>query len=462
MMRFAKATLLFGLLTMMAATAFAQGEGEVQSDAFSLDEAVEYAMENNLNIRNTTLEESIAKAEIGDIRATGLPQVNVNVDMNYNYELRKTFVDPSNFPGGGTGDGGGEPGEDLILAFGTKYDGTAAINVSQLIFDGSYFVGLRAARTYRELSAKESIRTRIETTEMVTKAYYGVLVSQERIKLVDENYERLDTLLRETSALYENGFAEKIDVDRIRVQYNNIRTERTRAARLHELNKDLLKFQMGYPVSQPIALKDSLSRETFAEGVDNIDDFNYNDRIEYSQLQTNLDLAELDLKNNKVQYLPNLSAIFNYGYNTGSGSFDQMFTWNRWLNYGVLGLRLNVPVFDGLRKSYRIQKNRIQQEQVQNRMVLLENSIDLEMNRSATELQNALDVLDNQTENLELAREVYRVSKIKYEEGIGSNLEVVEAETDLRTAEVNYYTAMYDALIAKVDRQVAQGTLYEE
>ncbi|MGB5928933.1 MAG: TolC family protein, partial [Cyclobacteriaceae bacterium] len=356
----------------------------------------------------------------------------------------------------------GEPGEDLILAFGTKYDGTAAINVSQLIFDGSYFVGLRAARTYRELSAKESIRTRIETTEMVTKAYYGVLVSQERIKLVDENYERLDTLLRETSALYENGFAEKIDVDRIRVQYNNIRTERTRAARLHELNKDLLKFQMGYPVSQPIALKDSLSRETFAEGVDNIDDFNYNDRIEYSQLQTNLDLAELDLKNNKVQYLPNLSAIFNYGYNTGSGSFDQMFTWNRWLNYGVLGLRLNVPVFDGLRKSYRIQKNRIQQEQVQNRMVLLENSIDLEMNRSATELQNALDVLDNQTENLELAREVYRVSKIKYEEGIGSNLEVVEAETDLRTAEVNYYTAMYDALIAKVDRQVAQGTLYEE
>lgn len=462
MMRFAKANLMLGLLTMMAATAFAQGEEEVQSDAFSLDEALEYAMENNLNIRNTTLEESIAKTEIGDIRATGLPQINVNVDMNYNYELRKTFVDPSNFPGGDTGDGGGEPGEDLILAFGTKYDGTAAVNVSQLIFDGSYFVGLRAARTYRELSAKENIRTRIETTEMVTKAYYGVLVSQERIKLVNENYERLDTLLRETNALYENGFAEKIDVDRIRVQYNNIRTERTRAARLHELNKDLLKFQMGYPVSQPIVLKDSLSRETFAEGVDNIDDFNYNDRIEYSQLQTNLELAELDLKNNKVQYLPNLSAIFNYGYNTGSGNFDQMFTWNRWLNYGVLGLRLNVPVFDGLRKSYRIQKNRIQQEQVQNQMVLLENSIDLEMNRSATELQNALDVLDNQTENLELAREVYRVSKIKYEEGIGSNLEVVEAETDLRTAEVNYYTAMYDALIAKVDRQVAQGTLYEE
>jgi outer membrane protein TolC len=462
MMQFAKATLLYGLLAMVTATAFAQDDREAPRDSFTLEEAVEYAMENNRNIQNANLEENIAKTEVGEIRATGLPQVNVNVDMNYNYELRKTFVDPSNFPGGEGGDGGGEPGEDLILAFGTKYDGTAAINVSQLIFDGSYFVGLRAARTYRELSAKQNIRTRIETTEMVTKAYYGVLVSQERVKLVNQNYQRLDTLLRETIALYENGFAEKIDVDRIRVQYNNIRTEQKRAERLHELNKDLLKFQMGYPVSQPIALKDSLSKETFAEGVQPVDDFNYSERIEYSQLQTNLELAELDMKNNKVQYLPNLSAVFNYGYNTGSGEFSQMFTWNRWLNFGVLGLQLNVPVFDGLRKSYRIQKTRIQQEQVENQLALLENSIDLELNRSATELQNAMDVLENQSENLQLAREVYRVAKIKYQEGIGSNLEVVEAETDLRTAEVNYYTAMYDALIAKVDRQVAMGILYEE
>lgn len=437
------------LLLLVGGAVTAQDEGPL---SLSLQECIDYALEHNQQIINAAYEKEIAETQVGETLSRGLPQVNVGAGINYNFEPQKsllpaTMLDP-NAP----------EGAEVEFSFQQKYDGNIALSVRQLIFDGSFFVGLQASRTYKELSTKEHIKTQIDVIEAVSKAYYNTLVTEERFALLDVNYARLDSLLSDTEAMYENGFAEKIDVSRLKVQYNNLKVQVENAEKLLDLSRDLLKYQMGMPISSQLSLTDKLEEVEFAQyGEDS--DFNYTQRIEYSQLQTNMALANLDMKNNRVQYIPTLYAQLNYGYNTQTSVSSELFEANRWLNFGAAGLALNIPIFDGFLKSNRIQKNKLQIKQLEQSFALMENTIDLQISQAKINMKNALDQMKAQKENMELAEEIYNVTKIKYQEGVGANLEVVEADADYKEAQTNYYNALYDALVAKVELDKAQGTL---
>lgn len=427
----------------------AQDDKEVMS--FSLQQCIDYALEHNQNLINAAYEKDIADTQVKETLSRGLPQVNINSGLNYNYELQKSLLPATIF------DPNAAAGEEVQFAFGQAYDGNIALSASQLLFDGSFFVGLQAAKTYRELSSKEHIKTQIDVVEAVSKAYYNVLVNEERLTLLDVNLSRLDSLLRDTKGLMEAGFAEKIDVSRIQVQYNNLKVQLSNTKQLLELSNDLLKFQMGAGQNDELTLTDELEAVDFS-GVEN-SDFDYNERIEYSQLQTNLALVNLDMKNNKVQYFPTLYANFNYGYNTQTGESSKLFEGSRWLNFGAVGLSLSMPIFDGFLKSSRIQKNRIQAKQIEQSFDLLENSIDLEIKQAKVNMNTAIDNMVVQKENADLAREIYDIAKIKYQEGVGSNLEVTNADADYKEAQTNYYDALYAALVAKVELEKAYGRL---
>lgn len=415
--------------------------------SFSLQECIDYALEYNQNVKNAAFEKEIADTQVKETTGLGLPQVNISSGLNYNYEIQQVFLPPFDDP----------QGEDVPFAFSQAYDGNIVLGASQLLFDGTFFVGLQAARTVRELSSKAHIKTQIDVAEAVSKAYYNVLVTKERLNLLAVNYGRLDSLLKDTQALYENGFAEKIDVNRIKVQFNNLKVQVDNTEKLMALSHDLLKFQMGMSLANSLTLTDKLEQVDFA--VIEQDNFSYDDRIEYSQLQTNLNLVNLDMKRNKVQRLPALYASFNYGYNTNAGQSSQLFESDRWLDFGALGLSLSVPVFDGMMRSARIQRTKIQAKQIQQSFDLLENSIDLEINQSKVNLSTAIDNMVAQKENMELAEEIFNVSRIKYEEGVGSNLEVTNADADYKEAQTNYYDALYAALVAKVELEKAYGIL---
>jgi outer membrane protein TolC len=264
--------------------------------------------------------------------------------------------------------------------------------------------------------------------------------------------------------MYDNGFVEKIDVDRLEVQFNNLKFEQDRVNRLQELGINLLKFQMGVPLTQNITLTDSL----YFEGIENfavepVSNFDYNQRIEYSLLQTQKELAALDIRNNRAQYLPQLAAFGTFGYNPAASKFSNLFDFKeRWYDYSLVGLQLNVPIFDGLSKHFKTQQARLAYEKTDQNMNLLQNSIDLEMRQASINLTNSLDALKSQKRNLELASEVLRVSRIKYQQGVGSNIEVNNAITSYKEAETNFYSALYDALIAKVDMDKATGKLSAE
>lgn len=445
----------------------AQNDKEVMS--FSLQQCIDYALDHNQNLMNNGLSRQIAEKQVKQTLADGLPQINGNVDLSYNFQIQTTpipdFISPSVYgvlfqesviPVRDLGDPSIFPAQ-----FVTKYSGSATISLEQMIFNGSYFVGLQAARTFTELSRKDEIKTTIDVIEAVSKAYYSTIIMKERQALVNKNYERLDSLLRDTRALNENGFAEKIDVNRILVQFNNIKVEKNNFDQTYELSKALLKFQMGMPQGNTIVLVDDLNSIQFESIEANFaQDFKYSDRIEYSQLETNDDLTDLDIKNTKVQYLPRLDLYGRIGATSGAQTSSDLFNFSdNWFEVGVLGVRMNLPIFDGFRKSNIIQQKKIQSDQIQNSFELLKNNIDIQIKQATVNYNRAIDNMAAQRENMDLAEEVFNVSKIKYGEGVGSSREVTNSNTDYKTAETNYYDALYSALVAKIDLEKAYGIL---
>lgn len=467
---FSKQLMLLLLAALVVVPGMAQN---ADPEAFTLEECIEFAIQHNANVKNERVNRNIAKAQIGEIRAQGLPQISGTADLTNNLEIPVSFL-----PGALAG----MPEVDYVpVAFGVPWQSTASLSVNQMIFNGSYFVGLQAAKVYKDLAEKGERRAEIDVAEGVSLAYFGAIVAEERLALLKNNLQRLDTLHRETQAMYQNGFAEAIDVQRVQVNLNNLRTQHDNVKRSLEVNKNALKFQMGMRLDREINLAQSITDFNLKEAVAESNDFQYDERIEYQQLQINRELSRFDIKNNKVQYYPTLNAFANVGWNAGRPRLRELFeptedfprtdqntgettminasTWNR---YASVGVRLNVPIFDGLLKANRIRRTKLALEQVENQIQHLENSIDLELNQTQINLQNSLQSLAAQEENMKLAQEVFRVTKIKYQQGVGSNLEVIEAENAFKEAETNYFNALYEALVARISYQKATGTLYQK
>ena len=415
---------------------------------FSLQEAIDYAQKYHSSIQNAKIDEEIAANTVKQTIGIGLPQVSGNVNFQDFIKVPTSLVPGEIF---------GQPGRLLPVQFGVKYQSSFGLELNQLLFDGTYIVGLQASKTYRELSMKSLKRSRIETSVAVTKAYYSVLVSNEQLNLLDANMVRLKKTLDDTKALYKNGFVEKIDVDRLTVLTNNLETERENVIRLLELNVNLLKFQMGMSVQSKLTLKDSITGLQVAQTFAVSDTSVYKNRIEYSLLETQKKLNELDLKRYKSQFLPSLSAFGSTSQNALSNSFGTMF--DRSFPTTLIGFRLSVPIISGGIKLYQVRNAKLEILKTQNNLINLRNGISLEVEQAQTIYRNGLKSLENQNRNMELAQEVLRVTKIKYEQGVGSSIEVTTAETSLKESQNNYINALYDLLINKVNMDKALGKI---
>ncbi len=424
-----------------------------QERKLSLKECIQLATENNENLKNSKLEERISKALSREYLSIGLPQINLDGGLKYNHDVPKSLIDISRFMPGVP------EGTEQEVQFGQAYDGRVDLFINQMIFNGSYFVGLSAAKELVRLSEKLTKRDEIDINISVRKAFYTVLNTKSRIELVNNNLERLQNLLNETTQLYQNGFIEKLDVDRIQVAYNNLNSEKIKADRLYELSKEVLNFQIGLPVGTNIELIGSLSEDIVNNFSYNLNDFDYSKRIEYSILQTDKNLKFYDLKNNRSQYYPQIYANYNYGYNTSSSNYDLFFESDRWKSFGTLGLKIIVPIFDGFLKRSKINQSKYKIEQVENQMMFLERSINLQINQSIINYENTKESLTISKQNLELAQNVYNATERKYKEGVGSNLELIDSNNSLKIAQNQYYNSLYESIIASIDIKKTLGTL---
>ncbi|MEY5069660.1 MAG: hypothetical protein RLZ47_1522 [Bacteroidota bacterium] len=431
----------FGLFTLKAQ--------QTEPYQFSLQQAIDFALKHQSAVLNADIDVQIAKNKVNETTGIGLPQVSTNFSFQDFVKVPVSLIPGEFF---------GEPAGTFIpVQFGVKYQSTLGLEASQLLFDGSYLVGLQASKTYKELSIRNSKRTKIETAVAVTKAYYSVLVSNEQLNLLDANLTRLKKSLNDTEAYFKNGFVEKIDLDRLKVLSNNLETERQNVIRLLDLNTKLLKFQMGMPIETGLKLTDGISDIQIDTEVLLPDSNAYINRVEYSLLQTQKKLNELNLKRYKSEFLPSIAAFGAtssiYQNNNFSELYDTRFPTT------VVGLRLSLPIISGGQRIFKIKSAALEVKKSANDLTNAKNGISLEIAQAKTSYQNGFQSLENQKRNMELSKEVLRVAKIKYEQGVGSSLEVTSAETALKESQNNYINALYDLLINKVNLDRALGKI---
>lgn len=458
-------------IAIIALNSFSQ-EAAAENFSFSIQQAVDYALENQSSIKNAVIDEEIANQKVNEIFGLGLPQINSSFDLKGFNEIPTTvipnFVTPAVYQG--LVQAGAVPYDPiksspdgyppLTAKFGTTYQATAGFDASQLLFSGDYFLGLIASKVYVELSSKATQRTKIETTAAVKKAYYTVLINEERAKLMDANIIRIKTSLDGTRGLNLAGFVEKIDVDRLTVVYNNLLVEKEKIGRLLELGKYLLKYQMGMNSTATLTLTDKLADVKFDAGNNvSAEKFEYSKRVEFSLIETQHQLAELDLKRNRFSYLPNAFAYSSVSGSAMRNTFSVFSTGYGWYPTALIGAKITMPIFTGLQRNAKTQQSKLSLQKTENNIELLKKSIDLELITSLTMLQNASSSLENQKKNIIVAEDVYRVSKMKYEQGVGSFIEMLTAETSLKEAQTNYFSALFEALVAKIDFDKANGAL---
>jgi outer membrane protein len=439
------------LICALAFTGYAQQtppNGQLYK--FTLADCVSYAYEHQDSVLNAGLDVKSAGYHVKEIIGQGLPQVSGSASFQDYIQIPTTLI-PGEFIG--------QPGTFIPLKFGVKYQSNIGVNATQILFDGNYFVGLQGRKTYKQLFELNYNRSKIEANVNVTKAYYQVLVSDEQIKLLDANINQIKQTLDQTSAQNKQGFVEKIDVDRLTVQYNNLVTSRENTIRLLALNYQLLKFQMGMPIENNVVLTDKLEDiKLDANAADITSDTTfYHNRIEYDLLQTQKKLDEYDVKSKRAQFLPKLTFNSSFANSYQDNAFSRLYS-NSYPN-SYIGLNLSVPIFSGFQHKYQLKQSQITVMKADNDLFNLKNGLSLQASQAKITFVNGLQSLNNQKQNQTLAQEVLRVAKIKYQQGVGSSIEVTQAETDLQNADNNYIQGLYQALVSKVDLDRAYGRI---
>jgi len=440
--------------TVLCAIAFKSYAQEAppnnQTYSFSIQDCINYAYEHQDSVVNAGLDIKSAEYKVKETRGIGLPQISGSATFQDYLKIPTTLLPGEVF---------GQPAGTFIpVKFGVKYQSSIGATADQILFDGSYLVGLKASRTYKELSLKNLTRNKIQISVAVTKAYYQILVSNEQLRLTDANLKQLKQQFDETTAQNKQGTVEKIDVDRIAVQYNNLVTTRENTIRSLALNYQVLKFQMGMPIENALSLKDKLDDIKLDDTADLAADTSfYHNRIEYSLSETGIELKKLDLKRQQSQYLPTLKANASYTSSYQNNSFGNLYKMNFPSSY--VGLTLNIPIFNGWQRLNQVRQSKIAVLKSQNDLENSKNGLKLEANKANVAYVNGIQSLNNQKRNRELAEEVLRVSKIKYQQGVGSSLEVTQAQTSLDDANDKYIQGLYDALISKVDLDKAYGRI---
>ncbi|MBY0433148.1 MAG: TolC family protein [Cyclobacteriaceae bacterium] len=456
---------------------------EQKTTSFTLGQCIEYALQNSVNMQNAIIDQEIAQSKVKETIGIGLPQINASVNATTNPTLPRFFsrkITSYNFIPADSrppyADFLPQLGDNDVLAgqnfFQLPNSLNASASISQLIFNGSYLVGLQASSTFKDLAYKTTIQTKEQTIEQVTKAFYAALINRERLDLFENNIARVDSLLRSTTALNANGFAESIDVDRIQVSLNNLTTEKAKFERLQLLTVEVLKFQMNYPMNENIDVVGNISELPIDVQLnDYLVDWDLKQRPDYQVLEVNRKLQSLNVKNRYFAALPVLSANANLGYSKQGAVIGDLFKRgpsfeeingtgpNKLYPFSSIGVTLSMPIFTGLQHSYQLQQEKLKLQKVENSFKSLKSGIDLQIKQAVTAYQNSVQSLDVQKKNMGLAEKVARITKIKYEQGVGSNLEVVDAESSLKESQINYYNALYDAVVAKTDLDKAFGKL---
>lgn len=431
-------------LGLLAACSVNYSIGQTQT-SFSLNEAEDYGVNNNENVKNALLDIEAAKKKVWETTAIGLPQISAEGQFQQLLDIPVSVVDASLF------NPMAPPGEVLEFRMGQEFSTSLAFNATQLIFDGSYVVGLQFSKFFQKMSTTAADNTKQEVKAMVREAYYNVLVANENVVLMDSILIATKSLWEKTAIYAESGVIPQEDADQVEIAYNRVRASKANAERQSSVALNLLKLQMGYDFDQPLEVTATL-QDVLDEMQGNnplVQDSEIKSNKNYIMLEQQGQLDAYSLKNEKAAYLPSVGAFFTHSQNAFRNEFD-FFQDKAWYPTTVWGVSMKIPITSSGQKIMRVQQAEIKLEQDQNSLQNLEKSLQFQELQLKTSFESAKDMVELEKSSVELARRIYQRAIVRNETGVVSPLEVTQLQNQLLQAEGSYIGAVMEMLSIKV------------
>ena len=468
-----KHKLLLTLSFLVSMASFSQENTQY----FSMQEAIDYALENNRTVKNAKRDIEAAKQQKWETTATGLPQINGKIDyQNWlkqqvsllpaaAFDNTKSVIDVVNdyFDANQTSFDINSPEGFIPLRFGTKQTMNASVTLSQLIFDGSYLVGLQSAKVFLEISENAKVKTDLEVRKAVINAYGNVLLTEESLNILERNKSILLKNLNEITKIYENGLGDEESVEQLQITLNSVESNLKNTTRLKKLAYQMLNITLGLDLNTNTLLTDNLDNLTTQSVILTLLDKSdaVNNTINYKIADNNKTSKELLLKLEQSKALPNLSAFVNAAYSGNNDSFNFLKNNQQWFGSSLVGVTMNIPIFSSGGRTAASQRARINLEKAQDNLTETEQKLKLEISAAKSDYQFAIEEYENKKQNLNLAERIEQKNETKFFEGITSSFDLRQAQTQLYTAQQDYLKAMLDVINKKAGLETVLNEIHK-
>ncbi|MBU1371051.1 MAG: TolC family protein [Bacteroidetes bacterium] len=429
-------------------------QAQEQQMELNLQAAREYALEHNWDLQTSALDIDKARYQVKESITIGLPQVDASIGYNDNMALPVQLV---------PGDFFGQPGQDVEIKFGTKYNASLSGSINQLLFSGSYIVGLQASKAFLQQSKKQYRKNKIDVIKSVSEAYFMVLATEEGIAVIDSTLEITRKLAEETRIIFDNGFAEETDVDQLELLISELEVGRVDALSQLEIALAYLKLNLGLNNEAQLELEENLDDLVEASAAQALlgSNFQVSKNIDFQILKNQQDLALLQVKLEKSSYLPTLSAFVNYQTQAQRTEWDFFNASGKWFGSSVFGVNMNIPIFSSGQRHAKVKQAQFDLEKTRVAEQQLKSSLEIQYETTLKDYQNALLNFDNTRKNKAIAEKIFRRTGIKYREGVASSIDLLNTHNQFLNAQSQYINAALQVLNMNVSLESLLADGYE-
>jgi len=420
---------------------------------FSLKECINYSAENNSKVKIAKYDADASKKRISEQVGAYLPQINGSGSVDNNLKLASWLIPAQFF--------GGPEGTYMAMSFGSKYSLAGGVQLSQKLYDMPGILAIRSAKVSSELSDYSLQKTSEVSVYNISVAYYQTMIIQMQMNVLKTNLKASEESLKSIELKYANGMAKKIDVDKIRVNCNNTRSQLQQSELNYAQSLNALKFQMGMPVDSLLVLADINLSDNFESFEKTNNDYSIENMVDYKIQKTNYTLSSVEKKRTLATFQPTLSFYSNYNVNAYRKEFNFFEADQDWYPSYGFGVKLSVPIFDGLQRVQRVAQSELNVKKAQENIRYTEQAIKVDISNYETRYQNALANIRKEKENLELAESVYKNTQLEYKQGTSTTLDLIQSESSYMVAQNTYFNKLLDLYIARIDQEKAKGSLID-
>lgn len=418
---------------------------ESETLSFSLEQAREYAINNNLEIKNADLDIRISQKKVWETTSSGLPQLNGSIEYNNFLDIATQLIPAQFF------DPNAEPGEMAEVQFGTKHSATYGVTVSQLIFSGSYFVGLQTSKIYNQLSIQNKEKTVETIIETVNQTYYTILIAEESKKILDSTLINLNKTYFEITELNKEGFVEETDIDQMKLNVENLKNIISSLERQIDVAYLLLKYQMNIDNKKTITLSENLDIIISSINFDvlAVQKFDIGKNSDYKLVSTQELLSMKNLKNERSKYYPTVSGFYSYQRNAQRNKFNFFDGSEPWFPTSIIGLKAEIPIFSSGMRCSRVQQAKMELQKVQNSKSMIEEALIMQSEQARKELLNSLEMYKSDIDNVKISKKIYDRMLIKYKEGLSGSTDLITIHNQYLNSQSNYINSLSGLLNSK-------------